>query len=164
MNLFMNSSMRRLLFALLLPLSLLAVRASGDTTATPSADAALRHAVIGTWLYEQDAGVASVAMYTTYREDGTAIQLIKTKFIFQKAKGVWIENRWNIQNGELHLTPLRFRAHSDDAKVDREEAIRQRLSVDHREMLYQLKGKERKENRTLIPDDVQQMIEKLSQK
>jgi hypothetical protein len=160
----MRLSRQVLLFAQFLTLSLLTPRALAAPTAAPSPDAALRRALIGTWLYEQDAGLASVAMYTTYREDGTAIQLIKTKFLFKKARGVWIENRWSILNGELHLSPVRFRAHSDDAKIDLAEAIRQRVSADSREMRYELNGKERKESKSGIPDEVQQMIDELSKK
>jgi hypothetical protein len=161
----MKASLSFSLLTLLLPLAFFTTRISGETTFAPAGDDALRRTVTGTWLYEQNAGIASVAMYTTYREDGTAIQLIKTKIIFKKAEGVWIENRWSIQKGALHLTPVRWRAHSDDAKVEMDEAVRQLLSVDRHEMLYQLKGKERKESRvTGMPNDVQTMIDELSKK
>ena len=160
----MPACLRLFLTALLGCVTSLSVRAADGTVTIENRDAALHQTVVGTWLSAQDAGVASVAMYTTYREDGIAIQLIKTKFIFQKAKGVWIENRWSIRNGELHLTPLRFRASSDDAKVDQEEAVRRSLSVDAHEMAYELKGKERKERRSSLPGDVQQMLVELAPK
>ncbi len=161
----MKIPLRSTLLTLFLPVTFLATHAFAETVAAPGADEALHRAVIGTWLYEQNAGIASVAMYTTYREDGSAIQLIKTKFMLKKATGVWIENRWSIQNGALHLTTLRFRAHNEDAKIDLGESVRQLLSVDDREMRYQLRDKERKEAKAAgLPDDVQKMIDELSKK
>ena len=153
----------RVLLLAVLPVALFAAPAIEAPATLP--DDALRRATLGTWLYEQNAGVATVAMYTTYREDGTAIQLLKTKFLFKKAAGIWIENRWTIRDGAVHLTPVKFRAHSDDAKIDLDEAVRQILRLDDKEMVYTLKGKERKELKTAtIPDDVQQMIAELSKK
>jgi hypothetical protein len=126
----MTTVIRRICLISLLPIALLATRALGDSPTAPASDTALHRAIVGTWLYEKNAGVASVAMFTTYREDGTAIQLIKTKFMFQQASGVWIENRWKILNGVLLLTPVRYRAHSSGAEVDLKEATRQILRVD----------------------------------
>ncbi len=161
----MNPSPRARWFAVVLMLGLGAAHAASEDTTARSGDDALHHKVIGTWCYEQDAGVASVTMFTTYREDGIAIQLIKTKFVFKKASGVWIENRWRIEHGALHLTPVRFRAHADDAKIDLAEAVRQLSRVDGREMLYVLNGKEKKESKVAgVPDDVQKMIDELSKK
>ena len=161
----MNTFPRTPWIAVVLLLWLGAARAMGEDTTVRGGDDALRHAVIGTWSYEQDAGIASVTMFTTYREDGIAIQLIKTKFVFKKASGVWIENRWKIEHGALHLTPVRFRAHADDAKIDLAEADRQLSRVDGREMLYVLKGKEKKESKVPgVPEDVQKMIDELSKK
>jgi hypothetical protein len=165
MNLLMKTSQRATLSAVIWLISVLTTRAADGGTVKPTGDDALRQAVVGTWCYEQDAGVASVTMFTTYREDGTAIQLIKTKFVFKKAAGVWIENRWKIEHGDLHLTPVRFRAHANDAKIDLDEAVRQLSRVDGREMLYVLKGKERKEDKVPgVPEDVQKMIDELSKK
>ncbi len=161
----MKSFLRSILLALVLPALLPAGSASAGASAGLPADETLRHAVLGTWLYEQNAGIATVAMFTIYRDDGIAIQLIKTKFLFKQAKGVYIENRWRIENGTLYLSPVRYRAHSEDAKVDLEEAARQLLKVDSRAMRYQLKGKEREETKAgLVPDDVQAMIDELSRK
>lgn len=147
----------------LLALFVAAVAAAAISTA--SDDAALRRAVVGTWLYEQNAGIASVAMFTTYQPDGTAIQLIKTKFVFKQAKGVWVENRWRIENGTLVLTPVRFRAHDADAKVEMTEATRSQLRFNGDQFTYQLKGKDRTETKVpRLPDDVQAMIAELSKK
>lgn len=137
--------------------SLVAAAAFGD-------DAALRRDVRGTWIDEQNAGVASVGMFTTCRDDGTAIQLIKTMFVFKRAKGVCAGNRWRIGNGNPVLTPLRHRAHDSCAKIEMTEATRSQLRLSGDEFAYQLKGGERTESRvTRVPDDVQAMIDELSE-
>lgn len=160
---FMNQTIRSFLLALFLTCSCVLARASDPTAAAPAgSDDSLRRAVVGTWLLEKNLGVGSVAIYTTYREDGIAIEFAKIKFLFKKATGAWTEYRWSIQNGELHLVPLRFKTNTPDDEGDTEETVRQIVRIDQREMLMQRKGKDRKDTRSTIPADVQKMIDELS--
>lgn len=149
------------------PLALLATFVVSLVVAASAAaatdDGSLRRAVLGTWLHEQSAGVASVAMFTTYREDGTAIQLLKTKIVFRPAKAIYIENRWRIENGTLFLTPVRFRAQDEAAQIELTEAARSALTITADRMTYQLKGKTRPETKVdRLPADVQALIDELS--
>lgn len=156
--------LRPLLFLLLLALaSCSALAATNASPATPSDDD-LRRALIGTWLYEKNAGVAAASVYTTYRDDGIAIELIKVKVVFKKATGVWTKFQWRVENGALRLTPLLYRTDTDDTHVSMTEVVRKLLRVDGREMLFTREGKERKDVAAEIPPDVQKMIDELSKK
>lgn len=160
----MKSTLRWLLLLITIPVISLALHAANEAPATPPPDATWRQAILGTWLHEKNVGVATVALYTTYHSDGTAIELLKLKFLFKKPTGVWTEYRWHIENGALHLMPVRSRTNSDDTQVDMEETVRELIRVDSTELFFRRKGKERLEHRAAIPADVQKLIDELSQK
>ncbi|MBI3885482.1 MAG: hypothetical protein HY302_07110 [Opitutae bacterium] len=146
--------------ALLMLLAVLPIRAADNS---PSDDI-FRRAVVGTWLHEKNAGVATVAVYTIYREDGVAHELVKIKFAFQKATSVWTEYRWSVAHGVLHLAPVRSRAQADAADVNLEKVERQLVSVTAREMHFRRKGKERQDRKVVLPGDVQKMFAELAAK
>lgn len=68
-------ALRPLLLACLLPLALLPARASDDPVQPATA-------LIGTWVHEKNVGIAKVTIHTTYRDDGTAVELVRVKPIF----------------------------------------------------------------------------------
>lgn len=150
----------RLLFAL--SISALSLKAANEAAAGLPPDLALRQAILGSWVYEKNVGIASVAVYTTYRDDGTATELLRMKIVLKKATGVWTEYRWHIENGDLHLLPVRSRTNSDDTRADMEETVRQLVRVDSTELFFRRKGKERTDRRTTVPDDIRKMTAELS--
>ena len=154
----------RFVFLLLLTCSGVSALAADNTATAPASDEALRRAVIGTWLHERTIGVAAVTIYTTYREDGVAVELVRIKIVFKKAAIAWAEYRWSIDHGELHLLPLRFHANTDDATSDTTEVVRQLISVSDREMSFRRQGKERKDLAATLPEDVQKLIDELARK
>ncbi|MBI2813864.1 MAG: hypothetical protein HYX71_06235 [Opitutae bacterium] len=160
----MKSTLPRILLLIAFPLISVSLQATNAVPAAPPPDAVWRQSILGTWLHEKNVGVATAALYTTYRADGTAIELLKLKFLLKKPTGVWTEYRWHIENGRLHMMPVRSRSSSDDTQVDLEEIVRQLVRVDSKELFFRRKGKERQEHRATIPADVQKMIGDLSQK
>jgi hypothetical protein len=155
-------SLRPLLFPLLLALATGPGHAAAVTSPPAQGDDALRRAVIGTWLHEKSAGVAKASVYTTYRDDGTAIELIMVKIVFKKATGVWTKYQWQVEHGALRMTPLLYRSNNEDTHVALTEIVRELRRVDQREMVFFREGKERKDVAAEIPPDVQKMIDELS--
>lgn len=148
-------ALRPLLLACLLPLALLPARASDDPVQPATA-------LIGTWVHEKNVGIAKVTIHTTYRDDGTAVELVRVKPIFGHPSHVWTEYRWSLADRELRLTPLRSKADSPDEPTLKEDVVRQLVSIDAREMRLRRKDRERTDTRADLPSEVQKKIDELS--
>ncbi|MDI1319966.1 MAG: hypothetical protein PSW75_07200 [bacterium] len=153
------------LLALFLPVAVLAAPAAGEPTTQLPQDAVLRQAIVGTWLSEKSAGIASVTAYATYREDGSASQILRVKVIFKQAMWVWIKQSWTIVDGTLRVTSERFASNSDQAQVDLSVAHRQLLALDAANLNYRVKDKEQHETKVGGPPaDFRKIADELAHK
>lgn len=158
----MNNTYRICLLSIFVACMGVASMASDNLVEMPVSDDILRHNIIGSWFREKSAGVASVATYTIYHDDGTVVELIRAKIIFKKATGMLVESQWSIQQGDLIISPVRVQSNSDNLSRDKGKVVRHLLKVSSDELLSQSKDKVRKDIRATIPADVQELIEELS--
>lgn len=158
----MHTNSRYLLGIRLLFCSSVFAQAPANSDDITASDENLRRAIVGTWFREKNAAIASVATYTTFHEDGTVIELIKIKVVFKRVVGTLVESNWDIQHGELTITPIRIRSNTDSIQRDNQPIVRHLVSINNQDMVSQGKEKERTDIRTTIPADAQNLIDELA--
>ena len=159
----MITTLLRVQLVRLAQLAMLGLPAAAATAAQLPPDAALRQAIVGSWRLEKEAGIASATSYTTYREDGSASQILRVKVIFKQPMWIWIKQGWTIHDGALFVTSQCSASNSDQAQVDVSTVCRVLLELAGPHLKYRIKDKQQNESRAAaLPEEYARMSDELA--
>ena len=127
-------------------------------SAEPSFD---RKMLLGTWEYKLPGVLNGLTGYTTYKDDGTSLQIARGKALGM-TKWIFVEARWRLEGDQLPISILRSNIGIPVGKTDSSQVLRLSAS----EFTYrESDGTVRTEHRvTSIPKEFQAQLEDAQRK
>ena len=127
-------------------------------SAEPSFD---RKMLLGTWEYKASGVLKSLTGYTTYKEDGTCLQIARGKALGM-TKWIFGETRWRLEGDQLSISVLRSNMGVPVGKTDSSRLLR----LSDSEFTYrESDGTVRTEHRvTSVPKEFQAQLEDAQKK
>ena len=132
--------------------------AISSVCAEPSFD---RKMLLGTWEYKAPGVLKSLTGYTTYKEDGTCLQIARGKALGM-TKWIFVETRWRLEGDQIPISILRSNIGAPVGKTDSSRILR----LSDSEFTYrESDGTVRTEHRvTSVPKEFQAQLEDAQKK
>ena len=120
-----------------------------------------RKMLLGTWEYKATGVLKSLTGYTTYKQDGTCLQIARGKALGM-TKWIFVETRWRLEGDQLPISILRSNIGVPVGKTDSSRVLR----LSDSEFTYrESDGTVRTEHRvTSVPKEFQAQLEDAQKK